>query len=247
LEVVSLDDMDWFEFEQFVAFLFEKLGMGKAEEILKGNDAGRDITLRSPEGLTIVECKHHPEGSIGRPVVQKLHSAVISARAKKGFLVTTGHFAENATVYTRSLGSIIELVDSRILSDMANKAGIRLLKKGEKTTVFHVIPPPQGNLERKMIDYNFRSVISFPNAPEQLSKTECVETKFVPAYLMEYNLYQIFSTSVGVVHRIHVTSSRVLLNGENGSVLPPLLAQTVSPTVMIEDWHSIEAEKFTAG
>jgi HJR/Mrr/RecB family endonuclease len=48
LEVVSLDDMDWFEFEQFVARLFEKLGIGKAKEIRKGNDAGKDIILRSP-------------------------------------------------------------------------------------------------------------------------------------------------------------------------------------------------------
>ncbi len=33
LEVVSLDDMDWFEFEHFTAHLFQKLGFGKPEEI----------------------------------------------------------------------------------------------------------------------------------------------------------------------------------------------------------------------
>jgi restriction system protein len=109
LEVVSLDNMDWFEFEQFVALLFEKLGIGKAKEIRKGNDAGKDIILSSPQGLIIVECKHHPKGSIGRPIVQKLHSAMITSKAKKGFLVTTGHFSENATKYVKSLRVNVEL------------------------------------------------------------------------------------------------------------------------------------------
>jgi len=242
LEVVSLDDMDWFEFEQFVARLFEKLGIGKAVEIRKGSDAGKDIILRSPQGSIIVECKHHPKGSIGRPVVQKLHSAVITSRAAKGFLVTTGHFSENATKYASSLRVEIVLVDSRILADMANRAGIKILKKGEKTSVFHVIPPPQQVLEQTMINANTRIAVSFPNTPSQLAKTKVMNTEFVPAYLLEYNLHQTFSTSVGVVHEVHVNNGCVLLNGENGSIVPSKLAGTVSSTSMVEDWHSLEPE-----
>ena len=242
MEVVSLDDMDWFEFEQFVARLFEKLEIGKAKEIRKGNDAGKDIILRSPHGLIVVECKHHPKGTIGRPVVQKLHSAVITSRAEKGFLVTTGHFSENATKYASSLRVEIELVDSRILADMANRAGIKILKKGEKTSVFHVIPPPQQVLEQTMINANTRIAVSFPNTPNQLSKTKVMSTEFFPAYLLEYNLHQTFSTSVGVIHSVHVNNGRVLLNGENGSVVPSKLAGTASSTSMVEDWHSLEPE-----
>jgi restriction system protein len=247
VEVVSLDDMDWFEFEQFVARLFEKLGIGKTEEIRKGSDAGKDIILRSSQGSIIVECKHHPKGSIGRPVVQKLHSAVISSRAEKGFLVTTGHFAENATKYARSLRVKIELIDSRILADMANRASIKILKKGEKTSVFHVTPPSQRVLEQTMIKVNTRSAVSFPNTASQLSKTEVMNTEFVPAYLLDYSLHQNFSTSVGVVHRIHVSNGRILLNGENGSVIPSKLAGTVSPSSMVEDWHSLEQENVKSG
>jgi len=40
LEVVSLDEMDWFEFQHFTAHLFQKLGFGKPEEIQKGADYG---------------------------------------------------------------------------------------------------------------------------------------------------------------------------------------------------------------
>jgi restriction system protein len=247
LEVVSLDDMDWFEFEQFVAHLFEKLGLGKAEEIRKGCDAGKDIILSSPQGLIIVECKHHPKGSVGRPVVQKLHSAVITAQAKKGFLVTTGHFSENATTYARSLGTIIELVDSRILSDMANKARIRVLKKGEKTSVFHVLPPPQRFLEQTMISHIIGNAFSFPNTPTQLSKTEVISTQFVPAYLLEYNLHQTFSTTVGVIHRIHVNKERLLLNGQDGSIIASQLTRMVSPASMVEDYYPLDQKDVSSG
>jgi len=247
LEVVSLDDMDWFEFEQFVALLFEKLGIGKAEEIRKGNDAGKDITLTSPQGTIIVECKHHPKGSIGRPVVQKLHSAMITSKSKKGFLVTTGHFSENAAKYVKNLGVAIELVDSRILADMANRANIRLLKKGEKTSVFHVIPPPLKLLEQTMIKNNIKNGVSFPYTPYQLSKTEVVSTEFVPAYILDYSLHQNFSTSVGIVHRVNVNNGRILLDGENGSIIPSKLAEAVSQSSMVEDWQSLERDNVKSG
>ena len=125
---------------------------------------------------------------------------------------------------------------------MANRAGVKLLKKGEKTTVFHVIPPPQRFLEQTMIKANTQSAVSFPNTPFQLSKTEVMNIEFVPAYLIEYNLHQNFSTSVGVVHRIHINNGRILLNGENGSIIASKLAGTVSPSSMVENWHSLEQE-----
>ena len=85
LEAISLDAMDGFEFQQFTAHLFNKLGHGTVEEIRRVNDAGQDVRIRSPDGgLAIIECKHHPKGTIGRPTIQKLHSAVISAKTKKG-------------------------------------------------------------------------------------------------------------------------------------------------------------------
>jgi restriction system protein len=237
LDVVSLDNMGWFEFEQFVAQLFEKLNIGKAKEIRKGSDAGKDIILESPQGLIIVECKHHPRGSIGRPVVQKLHSAVITSKATKGFLVTTGHFSENATKYARGLKVEIELVDSRILSDMANRVNIKILKKGERTSVFHVIPPYQQIIEQTIIEANTRNVVSFPNTPNQLSKAEVKNIEYVPAYLFEYDLHQIFKTSAGIIRTLAVADGWLLLNGETGEVIPYKLPEIISMKYMIEDWH----------
>jgi restriction system protein len=247
LETVSLDDMDWFEFQQFVAHLFERLGFGSADEILKGKDEGRDIILRSYKGVTIVECKHQPKSSIGRPVVQKLHSAVITANAQKGYLVTTGHFSENAIAYSRALRSTIELVDSKILSDMANKARIRLLKIGEKTSVFHVIPPSQVDVEKRIIEEKLHNLISYPNNPIQLSKVEITEIEYVPVYLLGYALHQNFSTTIGVVHNINIDDGRVFINGEDGRAFPSRLATVVSQPSMVEEWHSPDKWKGRLG
>jgi hypothetical protein len=43
-----------------------------------------------------------PLGSIGRPIVQKLHSAIITSKAAKGMLVATGHFTQEALIMQRN-------------------------------------------------------------------------------------------------------------------------------------------------
>ncbi len=79
-------------------------------------DMGRDILIHSNEGLIVVECKHQPHNSIGRPIVQKLHSAVISSHAVKGILVTTGKFSDQAVEHAKALEPPIELIDRNIFS-----------------------------------------------------------------------------------------------------------------------------------
>jgi len=253
LETVSLDDMDGFEFQYFVAHLFEKLNIGKAEKIQLVRDEGRDIVLSTHDGSKIViECKHHPKGTIGRPVVQKLHSAVITARAKKGIIVTTGHFSQAAIKYAKSLGSLIELVDSSILYDLANRARIRLLKRGESTSVYGILPPSQRLLEQEMVNHFVGEAISKPNTPYQLTNTSVLNIRFIPAYLLEYSLHDTFSTSVGVVHRITINRGKILLSGRNGRIYPPELTRIITSASMSENWippekENISSDKFTLG
>ena len=220
LEVISLDDMDGFEFQQFVAHLFNKLGHGTVEEIRQVRDAGQDIRIRSPDGrLMIIECKHSPKGSVGRPIVQKLHSAVISANARKGFVVTTGHFSHTAIQHAEKLGFRMELIDSKILYDMAKRAKIKVLKKGETTTVFHIVPPPQERIVQTVIDNVIGRAQSHPHTPPQLAKTTILNIFFTPAYRAIYSLSEDFSTSVGLIHRLRISRDSILINGNNGVLL----------------------------
>ena len=124
-ETVFLDMLTGFDFEKTVGRILERLGVGRVEQVLFAQDEGRDILVRSPEGVIVVECKHQPNTSIGRPIVQKLHSAVISSGAVKGMLITTGRFTEEATEHARKLktqGTTIEMIDKPILADMAARA-----------------------------------------------------------------------------------------------------------------------------
>lgn len=248
LEVVSLDHMDGFEFQQFVAHLFEKLGYGKTEEILTTGDAGRDVTIRSSDGsLIVIECKHHTKGTVGRPVVQKLHSAVITARAKKGFVVTTGRFSDAAIEYARSLGSIIELVDSRVLYDMANRSHIRVIRKGEKTDVYQVIPPSAEFVSQSVVEHLIGNALSHPKNPEQLAENKIMKIHFTPVYNIQYNLNEDFSTTVGVIHSIRIHKDHVLLNGENGQLLQRQLSKMITPN-LVAYWNpSISEASFSSG
>lgn len=82
---IHLDMIDGFEFERACADIFSGAGWGRVERIGGVADGGRDLIIHGDDGRkTIVECKHQPNSSIGRPIVQKLHSAVMSEDAAGG-------------------------------------------------------------------------------------------------------------------------------------------------------------------
>ena len=102
-EAVFLNSLDGFGFEAFCERLFGKSGWGKIERIGMVGDAGRDLIIHTSQGKIVVECKHQPRSSVGRPVVQKLHSDIISAGSKKGIIITTGKFSKQAIEYSKNL------------------------------------------------------------------------------------------------------------------------------------------------
>lgn len=90
----AIDNMNPFEFEDFVAYLFKKLG-DKVEQTSKSRDGGYDIKLNNGESL--VEIKHYSDGNnISRPIVQKLVGACIENDVDNGIIVTTSNFTKEA-------------------------------------------------------------------------------------------------------------------------------------------------------
>ena len=146
-------------------------------------------------------------------------------------------FSPSAINYAKTLGSTIELVDLRILADMSNKAGIKLLKKGENTTVYHLLPPPQELVNEEVLERIVGTARSHPHTPQELTETVVNEVTFIPAYLMEYSLHENFSTSVGIIHKVHVNGGRILIDGQNGTLLRPELAKYVEQSSLIENWQ----------
>jgi restriction endonuclease Mrr len=103
-----LDDLTGFEFEDVIEDVFRNLGYENVRQAERTADEGRDILMEEVVDGTrrgiVVECKH--TGTVGRPVVQKLHSAIATFEfdgSKRGMVVTTGRFTKPAIEYARRL------------------------------------------------------------------------------------------------------------------------------------------------
>ena len=240
---VILDKMSGFEFEELVADMLARLQLGKVEKILHTQDGGRDILFRSPTGLVVVECKHHPKGSIGRPVVQKLHSAVITSRASRGMLVTTGHFTREALEYATKLklsGTIIEMIDRPILVDMASRAKVTLVSGRQGLSVWTYSIPSCSETEQAIANYVASVSSSFPRNPRLLLNSTHRGISYKPIYLIIYDVHCVFETSVGVIHRENVSKGKIVLDGNNGRLQNDSMIQFLESEPQIKFHHPHE-------
>jgi len=125
-----LDDLSGFEFEDVIEDVFRNLGYENVRQADRTADEGRDVLMEEVVDGTrraiIVECKH--TGTVGRPVVQKLHSAIATFDfdgPKRGMVVTTGRFTNPAQEYANRLQQnddphAIELLDGEDLREIAD-------------------------------------------------------------------------------------------------------------------------------
>jgi len=214
--------MDGYEFQKFVARLFQKLGFRNVKVGPPTADGGIDISMeqRSDVGSIQfkVECKHHPKSSIGRPVVQKLHSAVLHTPIlDKGIIVTSGHFSSQAIKYAEEVG--IELIDIERLKELARKVGLSLEEK-PSPSIDNCFPiSERAKLINKLHSFLQSDLTGFN---KDSVKVEEVGLKLHPSYMLDYIINATFSTSVGIIHSINATST-VFLDGSNGEPINPTI------------------------
>jgi restriction system protein len=95
---IDLVNMTGLQFERLVAQLLTKIGLSVTSTKESG-DGGIDLVAVSDqpffEGKYIIQCKRWT-GSVGEPIVRDLYGVVMSERANKGILVTTGSFTGQA-------------------------------------------------------------------------------------------------------------------------------------------------------
>jgi restriction system protein len=90
-----LKEMDPFEFEEYIARVFRCAGYD-SQVTKRTGDGGKDIILRKDDEVRLVECKRYTTTKVGRPDIQKFHSAIMECSAKEGFFITTGEFTKQA-------------------------------------------------------------------------------------------------------------------------------------------------------
>lgn len=234
-ETVFLDTLDGFGFQDCCARIFKKLGFCDIQ-ILTTNDKGRDIIMKSSDGKKIiVECKHQPSSSIGRPIVQKLHSAVISDNAYKGILVTSGKFSKEAIEHAKiiSTKTEIELVDLPKLIAFANRANIRISFRGNSLQIFSFSVSDKNILAAKLGD-TLSNIQSVPNKTRNMIEVIPNNLELKATYLIKYDVNQQFSTSVGVIRDLDEKNQFVMIDAETGNVIDHDLTKFIVNSKLID-------------
>ena len=125
--VIFLDQLDGAGFEELSKKIFERQYRTNVIRTPLVGDGGKDLIINDSGRIIYVECKHYLNSSvIGRPIVQKLHSAMITDNADRGIIITSGTFSSEAVHYISDNNLPIELIDHDAMCILASRNGIEL-------------------------------------------------------------------------------------------------------------------------
>ena len=192
---MSLEDTTPFGFEDLCARILYKSGWGDVETLGGVADGGRDIIVTRPNGhKVVVECKYYPKSTVGRPIVQKLHSAVMSTGADHGIIITTGKFTKAAVEHADKLTDghlTMELYDMPKLIELAASAGIRF--SDIDAGMFSYPMLDESTLERVILRTEMHSS---PAKASDIIRIKSVSRIFLASYLVSVDVVQDFKTTV---------------------------------------------------
>ncbi|MDS0258697.1 restriction endonuclease [Haloarcula sp. S1CR25-12] len=237
-----LDDLSGFEFEDLMEDVFRNLGYENVRQAEKTADEGRDVLMEEVVDGTrraiVVECKH--TDTVGRPVVQKLHSAISTFDfdgPKRGMIVTTGRCTGPAHEYVERLRENgdpypIEIIDGEALRDIADDVGLDLYNGRIEILCDETLRPydPAGSSSAP-IHQAFRDIDNIDGGavPDPQS-----HVTFRPTVTVTADTDAVFKTSVGVIHRIN-DRTRFVIHADRGN---PTIASEDVGTLVAENRHA---------
>jgi restriction system protein len=112
-------------FEELVIELLVAMGYGGSVEdagraVGKPGDGGIDGIIKEDKlGLDVVYVQAKRwSNSVGRPVVQAFAGSLEGVRARKGVLITSSYFSQDALDYVQKIEKRIVLIDGKQLADL---------------------------------------------------------------------------------------------------------------------------------
>ena len=224
-----LDDLSGFEFEDVMEDVFRNLGYENVRQAARTADEGRDILMEErvdgQRRAVVVECKH--TDTVGRPVVQKLHSAVAThdfAGPKRGIIATTGRFTGPAMEYAADLRERgdphpVELLDGDDLRELADEVGLDLYNGRIEILCEETLRPydPSRGVDAP-VEETFREVENIDASDLPTPERWAL---FEPFVSVRADVSATFETSVGVIHRIDEHDELVVRADRDGPELPP--------------------------
>lgn len=248
-----LDDLSGFEFEDLMEDVFRELGYENVRQADRTADEGRDIMMEEVVDGTrraiVVECKH--TATVGRPVLQKLHSAVATFDydgPKRGMVATTGRFTNPAREYAQALRRTndpypIELLDGTDLRSISDEIGLDLYNGRIEILCEETLRPHDStNPLSAPLWETFQDI-------ENIDRSDLPEphtaVTFRPVVAVTADTNAVFETSVGVIHRIN-DRSRVVVHAEPGR---PSVADSDVASLVFQNHHAtvrLEDDSFTS-
>ena len=239
-----LDDLTGLEFEEVMVDVFRHQGYQDVRQAVRTADEGRDVTMvddstpGDPVGV-VVECKH--TDTVGRPVVQKLHSAVKTYDydgPRRGMVAITGRFTAPAEEYAERVSANpedidIDLLDGRRLREIGDSIGMDLYSGRIEVLCDETFPPP-ANADVVAAARN-EAAAGVENLSAGDLPDPSVSLTFSPLLLVETEVDATFETSVGVVHSVFERERLALSADRDG---PSLLNSSV--TTLVSDGHTRE-------
>ncbi len=246
-----LDDLSGFEFEDLMEDVFRTLGYENVRQAEKTADEGRDVLMEDVVDGTrraiVVECKH--TDTVGRPVVQKLHSAISTFEfdgPKRGMVVTTGRFTGPANEYAERLQQNgdpypIELIDGQDLREIADEIGLDLYNGRIEILCDETLRPydPAADIDTP-VRVAFLDIENIQSADLPVPHSQVT---FRPVVSITADTDAVFETSVGVIHRID-DRSRCVVHAERGQ---PEIASDDVAALVAENRHvtvDLESDDF---
>ena len=114
----NVNTLSGVEFEKLCHILLEKMNFDVTDTKTSG-DGGIDLIAHNHQpllsGKYIIQCKRYV-GGVGEPVIRDLFGVVMSERANKGILITTGYFTKQAVSFAN--GKPLELIDGDKLDEL---------------------------------------------------------------------------------------------------------------------------------
>ena len=206
-----LDQLSGFEFEELRGKVFRHQGYRDVRQAVRTADEGRDVTMIDESGSgdpvgVVVECKH--TATVGRPVVQKLHSAVQTYEYDglvSGMVATTGRFTGPATEYAERVSATpddvdIELLDGRELRDIGESIGMDLYSGRIEVLCDETLPPPDDADD--VVAERDAAARGVANLSRETLPNPTTRLAFEPTLLIETAVDATFETSVGVIHSV---------------------------------------------
>lgn len=208
------------EFEGVCADILSGCGL-RVKRLGGAADGGRDLIAWYNGKKVVVECKHQSK-SIGRPVIQKLHSAFITEKAAAGMVISTSGFSPEAAEYEFSepqtldvLGAVRRVQGRIILVDLA---GLRKLAGVAGMKLHEADDPSTRDIDAEQALRVFKDLKSHPADVRDVASLSVEGHHTDTCWVVSVSAKQTFRNSANkIIHRMD--KSKTYACGPDGAVL----------------------------